>query len=234
MRAPTRGIVYDFVFAFLILLIDRPITQFKTMFNPYSQFLFPRLMDAAMSGDALGAHRRSLLADVTGETLEIGFGTGLNLRYYPENITHLVAIDSNPGMKGLAEKRIAASGITVDRRTLNGESLPMEDGCFDSVVSTWTLCSIAGIDRAIAEVHRVLKPGGKFFFIEHGLSRSAGVQVWQRRLTPIQRVIGDGCHLDRNIRNFVTDSFTQLTLEEFPEPSLPAAMGYFYKGFATK
>ncbi len=204
------------------------------MFNPYSQFLFPRLMDAAMSSDALAAHRRSLLSDVTGHTLEIGFGTGLNLPHYPETLTHLIAIDSNSGMKTLAEKRIAASGIMVDRRTLSGESLPMEDNSFDSVVSTWTLCSIAGIDRAIAEVHRVLKPGGKFFFIEHGLSRSAGVQVWQRRLTPIQRLVGDGCHLDRNIRNFVTNSFTQLTLEEFPEPSLPAFVGYFYKGFATK
>ncbi|NJM46259.1 MAG: class I SAM-dependent methyltransferase [Alkalinema sp. RU_4_3] len=204
------------------------------MFNPYSQLLFPRLMDAAMSGEALGSHRRSLLADVTGETLEIGFGTGLNLPHYPKTLTHLIAIDSNSGMKTLAEKRIAASGIAVDRRTLSGESLPMDDDSFDSVVSTWTLCSIAGIERAIAEVHRVLKPGGKFFFIEHGLSRNSRIQPWQKRLTPIQRILGDGCHLDRNIRHFVEAQFTQLQLEEFPEPSLPEVMGYFYKGFATK
>jgi ubiquinone/menaquinone biosynthesis C-methylase UbiE len=204
------------------------------MFNPYSQILFPRLMDAAMSSQALADHRRSLLTDVTGSTLEIGFGTGLNLPHYPKTLTHLIAIDSNPGMKGLAEKRIAASGITVDRRTLSGESLPMDDNSFDSVVSTWTLCSIAGIDRAIAEIHRVLKPGGKFFFIEHGLSRNSSIQPWQKRLTPIQRILGDGCHLDRNIRHFVEAQFTQLQLEEFPEPSLPEVMGYFYKGFATK
>jgi ubiquinone/menaquinone biosynthesis C-methylase UbiE len=204
------------------------------MFNPYSQILFPRLMDAAMSSETLAQHRQTLLSDVTGETLEIGFGTGLNLPHYPNSLTHLTAIDPNPGMKTLAEKRIQQSNITVDRQTLNGETLPMPDNHFDSVVSTWTLCSIKNLDQALQEIHRVLKPGGRFFFIEHGLSNQPTIQTWQHRLTPIQRILGDGCHLDRNMRHTVEAQFPQLSLEEFPEPTLPAFIGYMYKGIATK
>ena len=121
--------------------------------------------------------RSELLADVGGEVLEIGFGTGLNLPHYPEHVRRITTVDPNPGMNKLARRRIAESGIAVDQRALGGEALPFEDETFDCVVSTWTLCSIPEVGRALGEVYRVLRPGGRFVFLEHGLSddpRSGG------------------------------------------------------------
>ncbi len=187
-----------------------------------------------MSGENLGQYRRSLLRNVTGEILEIGFGTGLNLAYYPESVQRLTSVDVNPGMESIAQRRAQTAGITIASHVLSGEQLPMPAHSFDSVVSTWTLCSIPDVAQAIAEIHRVLKPGGQFFFIEHGLSDDPAIQTWQHRLTPIQRVIGDGCHLDRDITQLVRQQFPQVDVECFAEPSLPAVGGYFYKGVAER
>jgi ubiquinone/menaquinone biosynthesis C-methylase UbiE len=189
-----------------------------------------------MSGEALTAHRRSLLADTSGNVLEIGFGTGLNLPFYPQTITKLTTIDNNPGAAAIAAKRIqkAPYHFEIESKTLSGESLPMANGTFDCVVSTWTLCSITNVTQALKEIDRVLKPGGRFFFVEHGLSDNRKVQVWQNRLNPIQRILGDGCNFNRNIRQLVDRQFSQVKLEVFPEPSLPSVVGYFYKGSAIK
>lgn len=187
-----------------------------------------------MSDSTFAQYRREILAGVQGKVLEIGFGTGINLSYYPEQVHQIVAIDANPGVHALAQKRINEASITVDHRVLNGEQLPMPDRVFDSVVSTWTLCSIADVEQALREIYRVLKPGGQFFFVEHGLSNEPGVQVWQTRLTPIQKIIGDGCHLDRNIRSLVEHQFDTLTVEEFYTDNVLKIAGYFYQGVATK
>jgi ubiquinone/menaquinone biosynthesis C-methylase UbiE len=200
----------------------------------YSRNILPYLLDWAMADPNFAKYRQAVLADVQGDVLEIGFGTGLNLAYYPERIQNLVAIDANPGVHRLAEKRIKSASLTVDHRILNGENLPMPDNSFDSVVSTWTLCSIANVQQALQEIHRVLKPGGKFFFIEHGLSNEPNVQTWQNRLTPIQKVIGDGCHLNRNIRQLLESQFDTVKLEEFYAEKTPKILGYLYKGTATK
>ena len=202
--------------------------------NFYSQVIFPRLLDWSLSDPEFSQYRQEVLAEVSGDVLEIGFGTGLNLPHYPEAVQKLTTIDANAGMNGLAHKRIHASNITVDHRVLNGESLPMPDECFDSVVSTWTLCSIANVDQAIKEIHRVLKPGGKFYFIEHGLSDEPKVQVWQNRLTPLQKVIADGCRLNRDIKQIVAKQFQKLTVENFYAPNSPKFLSYMYKGVATK
>jgi ubiquinone/menaquinone biosynthesis C-methylase UbiE len=202
--------------------------------NLYSRYLFPRLMDWIMADENLSRYRRQLLAEVSGEILEIGFGTGLNLPHYPPPVQKLTAIDVNAGMNALAKKRLATSPIVVDYRVLNGEKLPIADHTFDSVVSTWTLCSIANLAPALQEVHRVLKPGGRFFFIEHGLSYEPQVQVWQHRITPIQRVIADGCHLDRDIPALVQATFPTLTFTQFYADNLPKISGYFYQGVALK
>ena len=187
-----------------------------------------------MSDEVLAEYRQQLLADVSGEILEIGFGTGLNLSHYPETVQKITTVDPNPGMNKLAKSRIAASEITVDCKILSGENLPMADASFDSVVCTWTLCSIPQVDRAIAEIYRVLKPGGKFFFIEHGISQDKNIQVWQNRLTPIQKVIADGCHLNRHIQQIVAQKFPSVTVEQFYAPSLPKVIGYMYQGVAIK
>ena len=200
----------------------------------YSNLIIPYCIDLAMSGSNLEQYRQQLLANVSGDILEIGFGTGLNLPHYPEEVREITTIDPNPGMQKLARSRIAKSRITVDYKVLNGESLPMENASFDSVVCTWTLCSIPLVEQAIAEVHRLLKPGGKFFFIEHGLSQDSSIQVWQNRLTPVQKVIADGCHLNRKIDELVKQQFSNVTIEQFYAPKLPKVIGYMYQGIATK
>ncbi len=200
----------------------------------YSNLVIPYCIDMAMSSETLQSYRQNLLADVSGEVLEIGFGTGLNLPHYPERVDKITTVEPNPGMKRLARSRIAKSQITVDYKILNGESLPMEDASFDSVVCTWTLCSISLVDQAIAEIYRLLKPGGKFFFIEHGLSKDSHIQLWQNRLTPVQKIIADGCHLNRKISDLVRQQFPNVTTEQFYAPKLPKVIGYMYQGIAVK
>lgn len=200
----------------------------------YSQVILPRLLDWSLSDLTLAQYRQLVLADVQGEVLEVGFGTGLNLPHYPRHVHKITVVDVNPGMSALAEKRIRDSGMTVENYILNGENLPMANNTFDSVVSTWTLCSIANVEQALKEVYRVLKPGGKFFFIEHGLSNKPNVQVWQNRLTPIQKVLADGCHLNRNIQAIVERQFNQIELEQFIPEKMPDLTAHLYKGVATK
>jgi ubiquinone/menaquinone biosynthesis C-methylase UbiE len=203
--------------------------------NIYSRLIFPTLIDRVMSGEDFASYRRNILADATGSVLEIGFGTGLNLAYYPsDKVQKITTIDVNPGMNKIAQKRIATSPISVDCQVLNGEKLPMTDATFDTVVSTWTLCSIQQVESAIAEIYRVLKPGGKFLFIEHGLSNEPKIQTWQHRLTPIQKIIADGCHLDREIKSLITNQFANLSVKEFYAPNKPKIGAYFYQGIATK
>ena len=200
----------------------------------YSQNILPYLLDWSLSDPNLSVHRQEILADVKGKVLEIGFGTGLNLSYYPKHIKTIIAVDINPKANKLAQKRIQSSNITVDCKVLNGESLPMADNTFDSVVSSFTLCSIADVEQALAEIYRVMKPGGKFFFVEHGLSNEPKIQIWQNRLTPIQKAIVGGCHLNRNIRQIVENQFDTVSLKELYADNSPKIMAYLYKGIATK
>lgn len=200
----------------------------------YSQKIFPYLLDWSLSDSTFNQYRQEVLAEVEGEVLEIGFGTGLNLSFYPDEINNIITVDNNPGVHKLAQKRIEKSTVTVDHRILSGENLPMADSKFDSVVSTWTLCSIEKVEQAVKEIHRVLKPGGKFFFIEHGLSNEPSVQTWQNRLNLIQNVIADGCNLNRNIRSIVEQQFSRVDLEEFYADKTPKFMGYMYQGVAVK
>lgn len=200
----------------------------------YSHLIFPRLLDISMSGQELSRYRQSLLEAVRGEVLEIGFGTGLNMPYYGDEVTSLTAIDPNQGMTAIATPRIQTATVDVNLQIASAEALPMATDRFDAVVCTWTLCSIPNIEQALAEVYRVLKPGGKFFFIEHGLSPDRGVGAWQRRMTPLQRRIADGCHLDRPMASLVKAFFEQVDWDEFYASDLPRVIGYFYKGVATK
>ncbi|MDJ0701821.1 MAG: class I SAM-dependent methyltransferase [Leptolyngbyaceae cyanobacterium MO_188.B28] len=200
----------------------------------YSRVLLPRLLDWSMSGEGFAHYRRTLLADVKGDVLEIGFGTGLNLQHYPKGVSRLTVVDPNPGMATIAETRIAASPFAIDTQLLSSEALPMADDTFDSVVSTWTLCSIPNIDQALQEIHRVLKPTGRFFFIEHGRSPDLSVQIWQDRLTPIQRVIADGCHLNRPMQTLLERYFKVVTVDRFYAEGLPRIAGYMYRGVAAK
>lgn len=134
--------------------------------NIYSQKAFPFLLDRIMSKPFLTEQRRKILAMAQGKILEIGFGTGLNLSEYPENVQTITTIDINAGMNSLAKKRIKKSKITVNHYIGSVERMPFDDKSFDTVVSTWTLCSIYRIEKALMEIRRVLKKNGKLIFIE--------------------------------------------------------------------
>jgi SAM-dependent methyltransferase len=201
----------------------------------YRSIIFPRLCDFFLDKPAVARLRRELLVQACGEVLEIGFGTGLNLPFYPEAVRKLTTVDPNAGMHSLARRRMKNSTIKIDQRVLNGERLPFTDGTFDCVVSTFTLCSIAEVDKAMAEVYRVLRPGGKFLFLEHGLGPEPNVQRWQRRLNWLQIRLGDGCHLDRDIRTLVTaQPFTLEGIEQFYLQKFPKTHGYLTRGLGVK
>ena len=201
----------------------------------YSQVIFPRLMDFIMTSEILAPHRRRLLSHAEGHVLEIGFGTGVNLPHYPARVEKITAVDPNAGMNALAARRIEASPIAVETRGLTAEILPFPSRSFDTVVSTMTMCSIPSVSRALREVHRVLKPEGRFLFLEHGLSPDPKIRVWQNWLTPVSKLLGDGCHLNRDIRRLVeAQPFTTLALEQFYLQRIPKIAGYMYYGIATK
>src|SRR5262245_11329040 len=136
-------------------------------------------------------------------------------------------------MHRLALRRIQRTGIAVDQRRLGSERLPFDDGAFDCAVSTFTLCSIDHVEQALREVQRTLKPGGRFLFLEHGLSPDPEVQRWQRGLNWLEARLADGCQLDRNIRELVRD-FGAVQVEEFYLEGTPRTHGYLYRGVATK
>lgn len=199
----------------------------------YSNVIFPRLMDLSMAGTDLAPYRQAVLSQVQGTTLEIGFGTGLNLPHYPPDVAAIMALDPNPGMRALAQRRIEANSIEVNWIASSAETIPLPDSSVDSIVSTWTLCSIPEIDRALQEIQRVLKPTGRFHFVEHGLSSDRGIQTWQRWLNPVQRVMGDGCQLIREFPSLIESNGMQLEqIETTYADSLPKVLGYFYQGIA--
>jgi len=201
----------------------------------YARTVMPRLLDWVLDREALAAHRQKQLAPACGKVLEIGFGTGLNVPWYPAGVEHLTAVDSNPGMTRFAHERIILSPLVVEHRIGTAERLPMMNEAFDFVVTTLTLCSIPDVTRGLEEIHRVLKPGGRFLFLEHGLSPDPAVQRWQHRLTPFSKVLGDGCHLNRNIPDLITNQgFSVDSLETEYLEQAPKFSGFLYRGIAKK
>jgi len=201
----------------------------------YSRFIFPVLCDFALNKPHIAQLRQKLLSDAEGEVLEVGVGTGLNLAHYPERLKHLTTIDPNPGIKKRLRKRIQQSHLEVDQRTIGGEQLPFDDDRFDAVVTTFTLCSIADVEAAVHEIYRVLKPGGQYLLLEHGLCPEAGVQLWQKRLTPMQQFFADGCRLDVDVRKSVASSpFSTVEITNFYLEKMPRVFGYAYQGIARK
>ena len=201
----------------------------------YSDHIFPRFMDMALSS---GPHRRfrlDALREARGVVLEIGFGTGLNLPYYPPEVTRVVALDDQPMLADRVGRRIAHASIPVEIIHRDAaDTMPFPARTFDTVVSTWTLCSIERLQRALAEVVRVLRPGGRFLFMEHGLSDRPRTARIQHLLNPVQNVVSCGCNLNRKIDDELFEAgFTILSLERFRVPGVPRAFGEIYRGVAS-
>ena len=199
----------------------------------YSAYIFPHLMDWVMSGDRFQRLRTEVLQSARGEVLEIGLGTGLNISHYPTGVSRLRAVDPAPLLPDRVAKRSAAVHFPVEIMHLSAERLPYEDGVFDHVVSTWTLCTIPDPVKALQEVRRVLKPTGRLLFLEHGRSDETTIAKWQDRLNPIQNVIGCGCNLNRPIDRLISEAGLHiLQLDRFVMEGVPRIGGELYRGIA--
>jgi ubiquinone/menaquinone biosynthesis C-methylase UbiE len=201
----------------------------------YADYIFPLCCDTLMSGPDLERIRKQVLENVTGEILEIGFGTGLNLPHYPSVVEKITTVEVSGGMNRKSLKRIEESGIEVKCNILDGKSLPMANESFDCIVSTWTLCSIKEIDSAMNEMYRVLRPGGRLVFVEHGLSNEPKVQRWQNFFNPFQKIFAVGCHLNRDMKAIIEKpGFSFENIQEFYMDTAPKPIGYTYQGVALK
>ena len=192
----------------------------------YTDHLLPRLMNTAGDRQGVRLLRRRVCDGLSGTVVEIGFGSGLNVPYYPQTVTSVTAVEPSDVAWKLARERIQASGIPVLRTGLDGESLPFPDDSYDAALSTWTLCTIPDVAVALGEVRRVLKPGGSLHFLEHGLAPDEKVRRWQRRLEPIQRRVAGGCHLTRTIVDLLDAAgFVTKDLDVFYEDGAPKSVG---------
>jgi ubiquinone/menaquinone biosynthesis C-methylase UbiE len=199
----------------------------------YDERILPRLTDRVMRRRELTEIRARVAADLDGEVLEVGFGSGLNVPHYPPTVTRVLAVDPATLGRKLAANRVAASPVPVDYIGLDGQTLPLDSASVDHVLTTWTLCTIPDVERALEEIRRVLRPGGTFHFVEHGRSPDPAVARWQDRLTPLQRRVAGGCHLNRPIQDLVTSSGLALTRIENYYAKGPKSLGYMYEGTAT-
>ena len=202
----------------------------------YSRHFFPRLVEWSLDNRFVREQRRATLAPLSGKILEIGFGTGLNVLCYPPGVTELTAIDSLDILPARVADRIARSHVSVKRFTLDaGGRLPFDSEEFDGVATTFTLCSISDVASALAEIKRVLKPNGKYVFLEHGRSDDPRIARRQRLGNPISRLIGCGCEMNRPIDRLISASGLQVAgLDRFVMPDSPKILGEMYRGFATR
>lgn len=200
----------------------------------YRDHVLPRVVNMCCSTKTAEPLRQRVCAGLSGDVVEIGFGSGLNVPFYPPAVTRVAAIEpADLGWK-LAAQNVSASRVTVERSGLDGQALPFDDHTFDCAVSTWTLCTIPDVDTALAEVRRVLRPGGTLHFVEHGLAPDASTARWQHRIEPVQKRLFGGCHLTRQISALVEQSGFRITeIDVFYQDSTPKVMGAYSLGVAA-
>lgn len=200
----------------------------------YERWILPPILDLVMRRKDLTKYRRAAVAAAYGRVLEIGVGSGLNFPLYGNQVELVYGIDPSPRLLSIARRRAAASGIPVELVLGSATAIPLADNAVDTVVMTWTLCSIPDPLAALREMRRVLRPDGNLCFVEHGLSPDPGVERWQHRLTPAWRRMAGGCHLDRKMDDLIRVAGFDLTdLHEEYAPG-PRAMSYMYRGCACR
>lgn len=198
----------------------------------YEDQVLPRVIDLALGGKALGKLRKRALAELSGTVVEIGFGSGTNVPYYPDAVARVFAVDPALVGRKLAAKRLARSPVAVEYVGLDGASIPLDDSSMDYALSTWTLCTVPDVDAALGELRRVLRPGGRLVFLEHGLSDDPKVAHRQHRFNPIQQRIAGGCNIDRDpAASIAAAGFEMEHLDNFVI-SGPKIMNYMYAGTA--
>ncbi len=200
----------------------------------YADQVLPRVVDWFMDKPAMARLRVKTAAPLSGEVLEIGFGSGLSLPHYPDAVSRVHAVDPATLGRRLAAERIEESSIPVEFTGLDGQRIPLPDASIDSALCTWTLCTIPDADRALREVQRVLRPGGVLRFVEHGKHHDPSLARWQDRLNPVHRMFTGGCNMNRPIDQLIAQSGFELAdLETFAMPG-PRLLTWMYLGTAAK
>ena len=199
----------------------------------YENRVLPHLLNVAMNTKAVREERARCLENVKGTVLEVSIGTGLNLPHYRPTVTKLVGVDPSGTSAKLGRKRIAASPFPVEIIGLSAEKLPVADASFDSIVSTFTLCTIPDVAAALLEMRRALRPEGRLYFVEHGHAEDPRVERWQERLNSTQRRFFGGCHLNRRISALITHAGFEIErLENAYLKGAPKFGGFLYRGVA--
>ena len=200
----------------------------------YGEHILPRVINAACGMKTNERLRERVCTGLEGEVVEIGFGSGLNVPFYPDRVNRVSAVEpSDVGWK-LAGKRLGATDVPVERSGLDGQSLPFPDASFDCALTTWTLCTIPDVAVALAEVRRTLKPGARLHFVEHGLAPDEPVRRWQRRMEPLQKRVFGGCHLTRPVVRLLEDAGFEISeLDTFYEDGAPKFIGADSLGIAV-
>jgi ubiquinone/menaquinone biosynthesis C-methylase UbiE len=199
----------------------------------YETWVLPRLLDLAMRNHVLDPYRRGAIESAHGLVLEIGVGSGLNLSLYGPAVDRVLSLDPLPELLRLASQRVAQALIPVSLVRASAEAIPFADAAFDVIVMTWTLCSIPNPIAALTEMRRVLKPGGRLVFVEHGLSPEIRIARWQHRLTPYWKRISGGCHLDRKMDDLIRAAGFQIDAVETGYMQGPKPWTFMYQGAAT-
>ena len=200
----------------------------------YRKVVLPRLIELAMRNSQLGGYRQQTIGAARGHVLEIGVGSGMNLPIYGSAVARVCGIDPSPELLDRARERVAAARVPVSLVRALAEQLPFRDAAFDTLVMTWTLCSIPNPSAALNEMRRVLKPGGRLLFVEHGLAPEPAIIRWQHRLTPCWRRIGGGCHLDRKMDDLIRDAGFRVDALETGYMKGPKPWTFMYLGSAIK
>jgi ubiquinone/menaquinone biosynthesis C-methylase UbiE len=200
----------------------------------YAERVVPRIMNVACGTKQSHPLRRRVCAGLHGQVVEIGFGSGHNVPFYPGAVQRVAAIEPSQLSWRLAQDRVVASTVPVEQSGLDGQSLALADNSFDTALSTWTLCTIPDPVLALTEVRRVLRPGGTLHFIEHGLAPDKNVQRWQHRLEPLNKRVAGGCHLTRPILDLLeTAGFSVEQVDVFYEAGAPKALAADSLGVAV-
>jgi len=199
----------------------------------YNDHILPHIINLSMRNRELAPYRERVLSSAKGRVLEIGIGSGLNLHYYGACVEEIVGLEPAPRLIAMAQRAANGCKVPVTLMAGSADSIPIDDRSVDTVVSTWTLCSIPDVCGALREMRRVLKPGGQLLFVEHGLAPEDEIQRWQNRLTPVWKRIGGGCHLNRPIQRLIESAGFGIGKLEMGYAKGPKPMTFFYQGSAV-